>query len=430
MANSSNSKKRRGNPSSGASSGASGPSGRTAGAASGGGSVGKSGGTDAGMRGGTAGDVDAGTFGGMAGGTAGGKADGTFSGKAYGASGDATDNLGRFSGLRRILFTLSGLFVLFLIWLFRPGDPMPEITLPPAFPQPGFTVESAHEAVRQRELASGPLRPDNHARIIWNNEYRDRQAPCSIVYIHGFTASYGEGDPVHARLARDLGCHLYVSRLHGHGLRTGDPLGDMQPDSLMADAAHALAIGGLLGEKVVLAGNSMGGILSLYLASAFPDRVDALLLFAPLLDFATPGARFFNRAWTQRIAELVMGGPYLTFEPANDGHARYWYTHYRMEAVGILESMRHDLISDTLYASITHPVFTGYYYKDEDNRDEVVSLSAILEFKDKLGTPPDQREFHAFPNAGAHVITSAYRSEEYDKVRHEAARFLREQLFD
>ena len=336
----------------------------------------------------------------------------------------------RFPEVRRILFTLAGLAVLSLFWLLRPGDPLPDITVPDVLPEPGFTVEEAGEMVRRRELAAGPLRPDNHARIIWNEAYRDRQAPCTIVYIHGFSASQGEGSPVHARVARDLGCHLYITRLHGHGLKTTEPLAGMDPDSLMTDAGFALALGNLLGEKVILAANSMGGVLALHLAGSHPERVDALVLFAPLIEFAIPGSGFFDRAWARRIASLFLGGPYLRNDPDNDDHARYWYMHYHMEALGILEHMREELLSDSLYAMITQPVFTGYYYKDEDNRDEIVSLSAIQALKQQLGTPPDNRVFVAFPDAGAHVITSAYRSTEHDKVRVEVVRFLREQLTD
>ena len=336
----------------------------------------------------------------------------------------------RFLELRRILFTLAGLVALFLFWLLRPGDTLPDITLPTELPDPGFTVEEAGDMVRRKELASRPLRPDNHARIIWNEVYRDRQAPCSIVYIHGFSASYGEGSPVHARVARDLGCHLYITRLHGHGLRTTEPLSGMDPDSLIADAGTALSIGNLLGEKVILAANSMGGILALHLAGSHPDQVDALVLFAPLIDFAIPGSRFFDRAWARRIARLILGGPYLQNDPDNDDHARYWYMHYHMESLGVLQHMRQELLSDSLYAMITQPVFTGYYFEDEDNRDEIVSVPAIRAMEQQLGTPPQNRAFHAFPDAGAHVITSAYRSTEHDKVRGEAVRFLRDQLTD
>ncbi len=337
---------------------------------------------------------------------------------------------GNRSGLRRILFTLAGLFLLFLVWLLRPGDPPPVITLPPPIPGVGFSVEDADDAIRRRELAAGPLRPDNHARIVWNGDHRNRKAPCSIVYLHGFSASYGEGSPVLPRLSRDLGCHLYISRLHGHGLRTSDPLSAMQPDSLIADAARALAIGHLLGEKVILIGNSMGGLLALHLAGSHPERVDALVLFAPLLDFATPASRLFDKTWAQRLYRLIMGEPYIRFVPDNDGHARYWYSFYHLGSMAVLQSMRRELVDDSLYARITQPVFTGYYYKDDKNQDQIVSVSAIREMEVRLGTPPQQRDFHAFPDAEAHVITSSYRAREYDQVHAAVSGFLRRQLAD
>ncbi len=329
----------------------------------------------------------------------------------------------------RILFALAVLFLLFLSWLFRPGDPLPVITLPVELPEISFTVEQAEDAVRRAEREAGPLKPDNHARIIWNPEYRDRKAPCSIVYIHGFSASYGEGAPVHARLARDLGCHLYVSRLHGHGLRTDEPLVNFQPDSLLASAGRALAIGNVLGDKVILIGNSMGGTISLHLTAMHPEWVDALVLFAPVIEFATPASHFFGYRWAQRIMRLVLGEPYLRFDPQNDDHARYWYNYYRMEALAVLQMMKQDLLHDELYARIRQPVFAGYFYKDDDEQDAVVSVQAIKEMERKLGTLPERRDFRAFPDAGAHVISSAYRSDEHAQVREAVTQFLRYQLF-
>src|SRR5688500_11460221 len=52
------------------------------------------------------------------------------------------------------------------------------------------------------------LRPDNHARIIWANDSTKQKTDYSIVYLHGFTASQGEGEPVHRQIAKELGCNL------------------------------------------------------------------------------------------------------------------------------------------------------------------------------------------------------------------------------
>lgn len=330
--------------------------------------------------------------------------------------------------MARILLTLTGLLLLTLFWLFRPGLTPPEISPPSELPEPGFTVGESAEAVRRSETAAGPLKPDNHARIIWNPEYQNRKGPCSVVYLHGFSASYGEGSPLHVQTAEKLGCHLYIARLHGHGLRTEEPLLDMNSDSLLSDAGRALAIGNLLGEQVVLVGSSMGGMLSLHLASGFPDSVDVLALLSPLIEFETGASLLFDKSWGQRIMRLLLGEPYIRVQPENDDHARYWYQSYRLESLMVLKTMQNNLLSNEVYKRIHQPVFAGYFYKDEDTQDEVVSVQAIMDLKEKLATPTHQKVFTAFPGAEEHVISSAYRSAEYQQVREALVRFIEQQL--
>ena len=243
-------------------------------------------------------------------------------------------------------------------------------------------------------------------------------------------ASFGEGAPVHARVARELGCHLHVSRLHAHGLRTDEPLANFRSDSLLTSAGHALAVGNLIGDKVVLMGNSMGGTLAIHLAATYPEQVDVLVLLSPLIEFATPFLRMLSAPWAQRLVGLVMGEPFISRDPENDDHARYWYGRYRIESLRVLNAIRQELLSDHVYPQIRQPVFTGYYYEDESNQDRVVSVSAIKAIKTKLGTPPDRRLFQAFPDADAHVISSAYRSTEHTQVSDALIDFLQEQLSD
>ena len=326
--------------------------------------------------------------------------------------------------MKRIIYTLFVLLLLFLVWLFRPGPGPPEISVPDSLPVLAFSIDEADEAIRAAEERAGPLKPDNHARIVWNETYRDRKAPCSVVYIHGFSSSYGEGAPLHTRTAEALGCHLYVTRLHGHGLVTDEPLKDMHPDSLLADAGEALAIGNLLGDEVVLIGNSMGGTLALHLASVFSESVDALVLLSPLIEFATGASVLFDKPWGQRIMRLHLGGSYLNFEPDNEGHDQYWYNTFRIEAMMNLKTMKRKLLDDELPGRIRQPVFVGYYYRDEEHQDDVVSAAAIRSLEPKLGTPPDQKQFMAFPGADAHVISSAYRTDVYAHVTDSVIQFL------
>ena len=44
-----------------------------------------------------------------------------------------------------------------------------------------------------------PVKPENEARIIWQNDSLKNKTEYAVVYLHGFSASQEEGDPVHTR---------------------------------------------------------------------------------------------------------------------------------------------------------------------------------------------------------------------------------------
>ena len=332
--------------------------------------------------------------------------------------------------MTRILYTLLALLFLLLFWLFRPdgGVSYSEISVPEKLPSLSFDIHEVVQHVQKSEQRAGPLKPDNHARIIWNDTHKEEKAPCSIVYIHGFTASFGEGAPLHAKTADALGCHLYVPRLHAHGLVTEQPLMDMHPDSLLADVAHALAIGDLLGDKVVVVGTSMGGMLSLHLASSYPESVDYLVLLAPLVEFAQRESFLFDKSWGQRLMKLLLGGSYVESDPQSDDHGRYWYQSFRIESLHVLKTLKVNLLQDEIYGNITQPTFAGYYYRDEEHQDELVSVKAIESIESKLATLPEKRQFIAFPEVEDHVIGSSYRTDAHQQVTDSVITFLKRHM--
>src|SRR5688500_12725365 len=67
---------------------------------------------------------------------------------------------------------------------------------------------------------SHQLKPDNEARIVWLNDSLKNKTDYAVVYLHGFSASQEEGDPVHYQFAKKFGCNLYLSRLAEHGIDT------------------------------------------------------------------------------------------------------------------------------------------------------------------------------------------------------------------
>ena len=66
----------------------------------------------------------------------------------------------------------------------------------------------------------------------------------------------------------------------------------------------------------------------------------------------------------------------------------------------------------------------GYYYKDEINKDDVVSIPALLEMYDQLGTPNSLKQKMVFPEAGEHVMTCYLSTDKYDQVTEATLDFL------
>lgn len=177
----------------------------------------------------------------------------------------------------------------------------------------------------EREARHADLRPDNHGRIVWADGER-RRRPLAIVYLHGFSASPMETAPLSDRLAEELGAHLYLPRLRGHG-RTPEAMASADHADWLSDAREALEVGRLLGERVILVGTSTGGTLATLMAAEAADSVAALILIAPNFGIADrrtllltwPGARHWLH-WLVGRERIV--------EAENEAHARYWTLRY------------------------------------------------------------------------------------------------------
>ncbi|WP_231491229.1 carboxylesterase [Pedobacter sp. Leaf170] len=123
------------------------------------------------------------------------------------------------------------------------------------------------------------IKPGNQAEIIWADSSHN-QTEYAIVYLHGFSASKIEGNPVHLNLAKKLKANLYLSRLADHGIDTIAPLQHFTAEGLWNTSKEALAIGNKLGKKVILIGTSTGGTAALKLAATYPE-INSLILLSP-----------------------------------------------------------------------------------------------------------------------------------------------------
>ena len=187
--------------------------------------------------------------------------------------------------------------------------------------------------------AQQKLKPDNEARIIWNNDSLKNKTEYAIVYLHGFTASQEEGDPIHTNLAKAIGANLYLARLSEHGKDTSAPLYNMTATSLWSSAKEAYAIGKQLGQKIILVGTSTGGTLALMLAAEQYPGIAGLILLSPNIEINDPNAWLLNNPWGLQIARLVIGGESRKGGDDRDIYRRYWYPEYRLEGIVELEQM-------------------------------------------------------------------------------------------
>jgi len=272
------------------------------------------------------------------------------------------------------------------------------------------------------------LKPDNEARIVWADSTR-RKTPYAIVYLHGFSASQGEGDPVHRYIAKKYGCNLYLPRIAEHGIDTVDAMVNLTADKFWASAKEALAIGQQLGDKVILMGTSTGGTLALQLAATYPDEVTALVLLSPNIAINDPNAWLLNDPWGLQIAHMVTGSDYIiSKDDYGPLYRQYWYTKYRTEAVVALEELVETTMTKDNFQKVKQPVGLFYFYKDKEHQDSTVKVSAELEMFDQLGTPAAQKYKEAIPEAGTHVIGSGIRSHDVPGVEKGISHFLTDVL--
>ncbi len=280
--------------------------------------------------------------------------------------------------------------------------------------------------IQQKESAFPEIKPDNEARIVWADSAHQK-TPWAIVYLHGFSASQGEGFPTHEMLASRYHSNLFLSRLDAHGLDTQEPLLDMSAEGLLTSAIEAIEIGRKIGDKVLVIGTSTGGTLALFLASTHPELVDALVLYSPNIQIYDGSSVLLDKPWGLQIARMAKQSDYNSWD-APDSVKKYWTSRYRLEAVVSLQNLVSHTMKPDVFKHVTQPAFVGYYFKDEEHQDHTVSVPAILRMYDALGTPAAMKEKKAFPEAGDHVIGSRYTSGDWKGVYTATCGFLESKL--
>lgn len=315
------------------------------------------------------------------------------------------------------------LLVLIAIYFAGPKPSHPKLTKDlPAVPMEAVALE---KYISDTEIKH-KVKPDNEARIMWLNDSLKQVTDYAVVYLHGFSASQEEGDPVHYDFAQKFGCNLFLSRLSDHGVDTTEPLLNFTADKLWNSAKQAYAITKQLGKKVIVMATSTGGTLALKLAAEYPE-IAGLILLSPNIAINDPNAWLLNNHWGLQIAKLVKG-KYNTAKDTTALYAQYWNNKYRIEATVQLEELLETTMKESTFKKIKQPTLMLYYFKDEDNQDNVVKVAAMKRMFNQLGTAANKKSEVAIPNAGDHVIGSYIKSKDIQKVQEECEKFAIEIL--
>jgi len=269
------------------------------------------------------------------------------------------------------------------------------------------------------------IKPNNEARIVWADSTH-QQTAYAIVYLHGFSASQMEGDPVHKNIAKQFHCNLYLARLAEHGIDTAEDLQNLTAENYWESAKQAYIIGKQLGKKVILMSTSTGGTLSLHLAAAYPE-IAGQILYSPNIEIFNPTAPLLNNPWGLQIGRTVMKGNYMDIKYQHPDYPKYWNTHYRLEATVALQNLLEATMNQATFSKVKQPTLALYYYQDEANQDHVVKVAAIQKMINEIATTTDAKEAVAV-NTGNHVLASPLVSKDVATVEKLTADFIAKKI--
>ncbi len=318
-----------------------------------------------------------------------------------------------------------GIFLLVLIIIYflgpQPSTPRYNNELPD-IPSDAIQLE---KYISNNE-AKHKLKPDNEARILWYNDSAKEKTEYAVVYLHGFSASQEEGDPVHFEFAKKFGCNLYLARLAEHGVDTTEPLANYTAEKSWRSAVEAYAIGKQVGKKIILLSTSTGSTLALKLCAEFPD-IAANIMMSPNIAINDPNAWMANNHWGSQIAYLVVGKHKIA-KDTTALYKQYWNQRYSTNSLVQLEELLESTMKESTFKKITQPSLLLYYFKDKDHQDDVVKVSAMKRMFLQLGTPEGLKREVAIPNAEDHVLASPIKSKDVESVKKEIDKFAIEIL--
>ncbi len=324
--------------------------------------------------------------------------------------------------LRRIFLWIFAIAMISVIlYMLGPKEDRDELVV--EYPDIPTRMNEIEDYVAHREDSVRGLKPENEAYIVWADSSNKRKTPYSIVYIHGFGASPMEGDPVHRFLAAHFGANLFVTRLPEHGIKRENGMEYMTAQKLADAAGEAFQIGKNLGDSVIVVGTSMGGALTLLLASQQPE-IKSLVVYSPAIRDNGEALNNLFVPWMKKFMQWSWMEDNVRHQTREGEKAKYWSEDYHYNGYQSLGVLLYSMMNEATFRKIKQPLFLGYYYKSEEEQDFVVSVPKMLEMYNQLGTPESLKRKMAFPETGDHVIGSSITSGDWEGVLFSTIDFL------
>jgi len=314
--------------------------------------------------------------------------------------------------IKKIAWTL---FVLFLImaltYTLGPKSKFKEVNNTPK--EIIIDIKNVASYIADIESSFSNIKPDNQSQFIWQDS--TQKTEYALLYLHGYSASYGECSPILQNFSDRYRCNTYLHRLKDHGLNDDNAFAKLTPESLVESAKEAVAIAKNVGEKLLIISTSTGCTLATYLAAADSD-IEAIIMTAPNFDLYDQNSHLMLKPWGKQILKKIVGGNHRTWEATPEAQ-KYWTTKNRIEGLIAMRSLLDQTMTDEIFSKINVPVFVGYYYKDANNQDEIISINAIKEFQLLISTPPENQKFIPYASAKGHVISSKYMNPNWKEVQ-------------
>lgn len=195
-------------------------------------------------------------------------------------------------------------------------------------------LESVEALIAANETKAGAIREGLGKQIVWADPTSRQRTPISVIYVHGFSASPAEVRPLPDLVAKRLGANLFFTRLSGHGLKDPDALGQVTLEDWTGDIGEALAVGRLLGDRVVVISTSTGASLVTWALArpALAETVAASVFLSPNYGVQAAGSFLLTGPFGAQLARLLLE-PRRGFEPISPLNAHNWTTDYPVEAL-------------------------------------------------------------------------------------------------